>query len=86
MTASRALAGSWSSLLTSSPCVESWVWPSIEHGLARGTPTVAWFQSGLLDCESAEAMIEVGMTVVHDCIACRRATISPTTEALPGQR
>ncbi|MEO1229302.1 MAG: hypothetical protein AAFZ18_10385 [Myxococcota bacterium] len=66
--------------------MESWVWPSIEHGLARGTPTVAWFQSGLLDCESAEAMIEVGMTVVHDCIACRRATISPTTEALPGQR
>lgn len=48
-------------------------------------PPVVWFQSGCLDPTSADTLLAADITVVHDCIACRRATIHPTTAPLPGQ-
>lgn len=48
-------------------------------------PPVVWFQSGCLDAASAESLLAAGIVVVHDCIACRRATIRPVTTPLPGQ-
>lgn len=48
-------------------------------------PPVVWFQSGCLDFASAEALVAAGIVVVHDCIACRRATIQPSFAPLPGQ-
>lgn len=49
-------------------------------------PPVVWFQSGCLEPAGAQALVAAGVVVVHDCIACRRATIQPTTAPLPGQR
>lgn len=48
-------------------------------------PPVVWFQSGCLEFASAEALVAAGIVVVHDCIACRRATIRPAYAPLPGQ-
>ncbi len=49
-------------------------------------PKVVWFQSGLIEMSTAKAITAAGITVAHDCIACRRATIKPVAEPLPGQR
>ena len=48
-------------------------------------PKVVWFQSGLLEETTAHALWTSGITIVHDCIACRRATIAPSTAPLEGQ-
>lgn len=49
-------------------------------------PPVVWFQSGLCDGEHAQAFVDAGLAVAHDCIGCRRATIAPSYAPLPGQR
>ncbi len=49
-------------------------------------PKVVWFQSGLFHEEGALRLQEAGIVVVHDCIACRRASIKPSTKPLEGQR
>lgn len=48
-------------------------------------PPVVWFQSGCLNPASAEVLVGAGVVVVHDCIACRRAAIQPSSAPLPGQ-
>jgi predicted CoA-binding protein len=42
-------------------------------------PPVVWFQSGLLESASAAALESNGIVVLHECIACRRAAMSPST-------
>jgi predicted CoA-binding protein len=48
-------------------------------------PKVVWFQSGLIHVSSAQVLIAQGIRVVHDCIGCRRAAISPASTPLEGQ-
>ena len=49
-------------------------------------PPVVWFQSGCLDLDAARTLSSANIDVVHDCIACRRAAIAPSTAPLDGQR
>lgn len=53
--------------------------------MIEARPRVVWFQSGCLDMACAAELVAAGMVVVHDCIACRRATIQPSHAPLPGQ-
>jgi hypothetical protein len=48
-------------------------------------PKIVWFQSGLIHLPSAEAFAQAGISVVHDCIGCRRAAIPPAWSPLEGQ-
>lgn len=48
-------------------------------------PKVVWFQSGLIHVQSAETLVEAGLGVAHDCIGCRRASMSPAWSPLEGQ-
>lgn len=55
--------------------------------LALG-PEVVWFQSGLVHDPSAEALREAGITVLEECIGCRRASMFPSVAPLaerPGE-
>lgn len=45
-------------------------------------PRVVWVQSGLLDSSVERALIDAGLTVIEDCIGCRRASIEPAWEKL----
>lgn len=54
--------------------------------LLAARPAVVWFQSGCLDPTSAQTLLDAGSVVIHDCIACRRATIQPSYAPLAGQR
>jgi len=47
-------------------------------------PPVVWFQSGLLHREAARRFVDAAITVVHDCIGCRRAAIAPAAVPLEG--
>jgi predicted CoA-binding protein len=48
-------------------------------------PKLVWFQSGLMHVPSAQILVAAGIAVAHECIGCRRATISPTCAPLEGQ-
>jgi len=45
-------------------------------------PEVVWFQSGLLHEASAEALRAAGITVLDECIGCRRASMVPSVSPL----
>lgn len=45
-------------------------------------PAVVWFQSGLLHSPSAAALEEAGITVIEECIGCRRASMFPSIAPL----
>lgn len=49
-------------------------------------PKAVWFQSGLLHLPSMATFFTAGISIVHDCIGCRRAAISPSWSPLEGQR
>ena len=57
----------------------------IEDTLAL-RPSVVWFQSGLLEEDTARRLIDAGLPVAEDCIGCRRASMSPSLEPFPAQR
>lgn len=41
-------------------------------------PGVVWFQSGLMELRTAEALSEAGLVIAEDCIGCRRASMPPS--------
>ena len=49
-------------------------------------PYVVWFQSGLLEPEPAQQLLDAGIAVAEDCIGCRRASMSPSLEPFEAQR
>jgi predicted CoA-binding protein len=50
--------------------------------IVRMRPGCVWVQSALLDPEVERALVDAGLTVVEECIGCRRASIEPAWERL----
>mgnify|MGYP003885103145 FL=1 len=59
--------------------------PPLLPALAVVDAPVIWFQSGFMHREVAAALEVAGKVVVHACIGCRRAEITPALEPLDGQ-
>lgn len=50
--------------------------------IVRLRPGCVWVQSALLEREVERALVDAGLTVVEECIGCRRASIEPAWERL----